>query len=410
MLTKSSSELVRQQNSALVLSALRRHGPMAHTGLADVSGLSSATISAITADLERARIIEKTVQQAPAGRGRPRVFFSQRRDCGYLVVVRISSDVVQYSLVDYSRTLLDRFEEPRNHNQPGTSAFVAEMIDCLDRIAGRSRLLPAQILSISISSKGLVAPDRPQLLWSPVFGGEQIDFARLSESFPNAKLSLDNETLLVAQAVGVQMEAEKGEAFRSVAALSLGHSIGLGIARRGRQENLQVTAANFGHMLHDPAGGLCRCGSRGCIEAAAGFYGILRTAFEVPADTIPAKFVPIAEMDKIALKARQGGRMAGYAFRQAGVALGQGLSRVLSLHERMPIVITGLGVRYFDLLSGGLNEGLGQSLEVRVNGPPEISVLFDEQALVFEGHLDKALMQMDNDIVAAGTLPGAAVA
>lgn len=380
---------------------------MAHTDLADISGLSSATISAITADLERARIIEKTVQQAPAGRGRPRVFFSQRRDCGYLVVVRISSDVVQYSLVDYSRTLLDRFEEPRNLSQQGTAAFVAEMADSLSRIVTRSRLRPEQILSISISSKGLVASERPQLLWSPVFGGEQIDFIHLAASFPNAKLSLDNETLLVAQAVGVQMQTEKSDAFRAVAALSLGHSIGLGIARRDRQEGLQVTAANFGHMLHDPAGGLCRCGSRGCIEATAGFYGILRTAFEVPADTIPAKFVPLTEMDKIALKARQGGRMAGYAFRQAGIALGQGLSRVLSLHERMPIVITGLGVRYFDLISGGLDEGLSQSLEVRVNGPPEITVLHDEQALVFEGHLDKALMQMDNDIVASGSLPEA---
>ena len=30
-------------------------------------------------------------QQAASGRGRPRVLFSQRRDCGYLIVVVISS-------------------------------------------------------------------------------------------------------------------------------------------------------------------------------------------------------------------------------------------------------------------------------------------------------------------------------
>ncbi|MFB2605237.1 MarR family transcriptional regulator, partial [Rhizobium phaseoli] len=62
MLTKSSTELVRQRNSVLVLSVLRRHGALAHTEISDFTGLSSATISAITADLERAQIIEKSEQ------------------------------------------------------------------------------------------------------------------------------------------------------------------------------------------------------------------------------------------------------------------------------------------------------------------------------------------------------------
>ncbi|HWT58695.1 MAG TPA: MarR family transcriptional regulator, partial [Rhizobium sp.] len=69
MLTKSSTELVRQRNSVLVLSVLRRHGALAHTEISDFTGLSSATISAITADLERAHIIEKSEQQAASGRG-----------------------------------------------------------------------------------------------------------------------------------------------------------------------------------------------------------------------------------------------------------------------------------------------------------------------------------------------------
>ncbi|MDI6836661.1 MAG: transcriptional regulator, partial [Rhizobiaceae bacterium] len=41
MLTKSSTEMVRQQNSVLVLSSLRRHGPLAHTDIAAATGLAS---------------------------------------------------------------------------------------------------------------------------------------------------------------------------------------------------------------------------------------------------------------------------------------------------------------------------------------------------------------------------------
>ncbi|EJT04720.1 ROK family protein [Rhizobium sp. CCGE 510] len=401
MLTKSSTELVRQRNSVLVLSVLRRHGALAHTEIADSTGLSSATISAITADLERAQIIEKSEQQAASGRGRPRVLLRQRRDCGYLIVVIISSDAVQYSLVDYAGKLIDRFSEERSHDPSGATRFVQAVRAGLSRILDRSRITQEKVLLISISSKGLVNSTEPVLVWSPIFGSEQIDFESALRPEWQAKVILDNETLLVAAALGAREEIVKGADFRSLAALSLGHSVGLGIVRRGGQTQ-EISAPNFGHMLHMAGGGLCRCGTRGCIEAYAGFYAILRSAFEVPLDTIPAKFVPVAELDKIAAKARQGHRIPAFAFRQAGLALGNGLSRMLSLTERMPIAITGPGTRYYDLLRQGIEEGLGQSHIVRMEGMPEIRVVADEQILVFEGHLNRALSVIDQDIVVSG--------
>ncbi|MBY5710180.1 ROK family transcriptional regulator [Rhizobium leguminosarum] len=402
MLTKSSTELVRQRNSVLVLSVLRRHGALAHTEISDFTRLSSATISAITAELEKAQIIEKSEQQPASGRGRPRVLLRQRRDCGHLIVVIISSDAVQYSLVDYAGKLIDRFSEERSHDPAGAVRFVAAVRAGLLRILDRSKISQEKVLLISISSKGLVNSTEPVLVWSPIFGSEQIDFESALRPEWRAKVILDNETLLVAAALGAREEMVKGADFRSLAALSLGHSVGLGIVRRGNQTGQEISAPNFGHMLHMANGGLCRCGTRGCIEAYAGFYAILRSAFEVPLDTIPAKFVPVTELDKIAAKARQGHRVPAFAFRQAGLALGNGLSRMLSLTERMPIAITGPGTRYYDLLRQGIEEGLGQSHIVRMEGMPEIRVVADEQILVFEGHLNRALSVIDEDIVLSG--------
>lgn len=396
---KSTTEWVRQRNSVMVLRALRRHGPLAHTELSDFTTLSSATISAITADLERAQIIVKTEQQSAGGRGRPRVAFAQRRDCGYLVVVIISSDAVQYSLVDYAGTLLDRFSEGRSQDGTGLGLFVTAIQAGLSRIVARSQIAAEDVLIISISSKGLVDSLRPVLRWSPIFGDEEIDFAAVLEPDWRAKIILGNETLLVADAAGRREEQEQGGDFEALAALSLGHSIGLGIVRRTAGGDREVSAPNFGHMLHEANGGLCRCGGRGCIEASAGFYAILRNAFAVPLDTIPAKFVPVGELDKIATGARQGNRRNRFAFHQAGLALGNGLSRMLSLYERMPIVLTGPGTRYFDLLREGMEDGLRQSQIVRMGGLPDMRIMADEQALVFEGHLHRALNVIDSDIV-----------
>ncbi len=402
MLTRSSTELVRQRNSVLVLAALRRHGALSHTEISDFTGLSSATISAITADLEKGGVIEKSEQQAASGRGRPRVQFRQRRDSGYLIVVIISSDGVQYSLVDYAGTLIDRFGEDRSHDPDGAARFVDAIGEGLERLLERSRLSRTEIKLISISSKGLVSSDDAVLLWSPIFGSDRIDFEAALRPAWQAKIILDNETLLVAAALGAREDAGSPDGLRSLAALSLGHSIGLGIVRNAGPAEREISAPNFGHMLHVANGGLCRCGSRGCIEAYAGFYAILRMAFEVPDDTIPAKFVPVGELDKIAARARQGHRMSAFAFRQAGLALGNGLSRLLSLTERMPVAITGPGTRYYDLLRPGIEEGLAQSHMVRMQGMPELRVVFDEPLLVFEGHLNRALSVMDGDIVQGG--------
>lgn len=410
MLAKSSTEIVRQQNSGLVLAALRRHGPLSHTDLSDRTGLSSATVSAITAELERQQVIEREEQAPPTGRGRPRVSFTQRRSCGYLVAVRISSDQLQYSLVDYGGTLIDRIEESRQGHEDMAHLFAGMVHDAVERLAVRSALPLDRIRVISISSKGLVDPVDPVLLWSPVFGDRIIDFNDIRGGALQADVLLSNETRLVAAAlarvVERQAEGQGVQPPRSLCALSLGHGIGLGIAHMDQTGEYQVAAPDFGHMLHLANGGLCRCGSIGCIEASAGFYGILRTAFEVPADTIPARFIPLVEMEKLAANARRGDRQAQFAFRQAGLALGQGLGRMQSLNEKMPVYITGPGVRFYDLVEKGLTDGLKQSRAIRREGLPEMNIILDETALVFAGHLDLALGHMDRTAISGGVVAG----
>lgn len=393
---KASTETVRQQNNALVLKALRRDGPLAHTDLSGVTGLSSATVSAITSTLEKAGLIERREVASAGGRGRPRVLFARRADAAHVIAVRISSHAVQYSLADFRGTMIDRIEETRDQGAVSPRLFLNGFRAALDRLIARSRLQPDLISTVSISSKGLADREGARLSWSPIFGYEPLDFEAALQGFGAARVHLFNESLLVTHALATRLEKTRGTPLASLATLSLGHSIGLGVALRDRHGELDVRAPNFGHMLHADDGKLCRCGAYGCIEASAGFYGILRMAFEVPPDTIPAQFVPLSEMEKIASRARQGHRASQYAFRQAGLALGEGLSRLLSLaEETMPIAITGPGTRFMDLLQRGIDEGLKQSLHVKVRGAPEILIITEEETLVFEGHVDRALSEIE---------------
>jgi hypothetical protein len=164
----ASTELVRQKNSLSVMAALRLHGSLSHTDMSSFTGLASATVSAITTELERAGLILRKEQLATAGRGRPRILFGPRGAFCHVAIVIISSDSVQYSLVDYAGKLVDRFTEQRIAAEKGT--FGGAILAGLARLADRSRIDRHDILQVSISSKGLVDAATATLVWSPVLG------------------------------------------------------------------------------------------------------------------------------------------------------------------------------------------------------------------------------------------------
>ena len=310
-------------------------------------------------------------------------------------ILIISSDAVQYSLVDYAGKLIDRFSEGRSHDPAGAPAFAAAVKEGLERILQRSRISQERVLLISISSKGLVNAAEPVLLWSPIFGTDRIDFESLLRPEWQARVILDNETLLVAAALGAHEENVKGADFRSLAALSLGHSIGLGIVRRGANGGHETSAPNFGHMLHTPNGGLCRCGTKGCIEAYAADYGVLRTAYGVPDQVAPAASVPTAAYQELVHLAQTGRRNAIHAFNMAGRAIGFGLSRLLTIAAPAHVVITGPGANAFELMRSEIDLALKDSLVARINGAPSITVQHDEREPIFQGMLMGTLNALD---------------
>ena len=398
---KSGTEILRKQNRILVLSALRNLGPASHTEIASWSGLSSATVTVITSELEHQNILERLPQEASSGRGRPRVLFRQNPDCAYAALIRITSEEIEFSLIDYLGTLKDRFSEKRRENDQDIKEFGLKVKAGLKKLVSRAKLPKEKILRISITSKGLVAHKKPVLLWSAILGDTKLDFEALLKPQWKANISLKNETGFVAQAIS-QSARSKGSfsPLPSVAVLSLGHSIGFGMASQDMKDG-GVTAQNilFGHMTHEKDGPLCRCGQRGCIEAFSGFYGILRSAFGVDENTIPAKFIPIEEMDKIANLARNGDHAAEYAFRRAGEVLGIGISRMFTFYAPVPITITGPGIRYLDLMLPSIKSHIEDSLFFRFEDIPEISIVDEEGPLVFDGNLQASVYDLDQQVV-----------
>ena len=135
----SDSDSVRRQNRGLVLGALRVQGPLSRTALAAATGLSHASITAITQDL----LVQAVIGELPAtpntdarARGRPATLVGFNRAVAAAALVEIDVNRARLSLVDYGGVLVDRTETPVTPTLFATLSpadFLAERLQHLQR-------------------------------------------------------------------------------------------------------------------------------------------------------------------------------------------------------------------------------------------------------------------------------------
>jgi predicted NBD/HSP70 family sugar kinase len=368
---------------------------MSRTQLAAATGLSPASITAIGSELiAQGMLTDAAGGPAPAVglRGRPAVQVGFARNAAHCVIVELDVNLARFSLVNYAGGLIDRTETPV---APALFADRAPGAVLAERIAQLMARNPAESTSlrrIAISAQGILERDGEGLKWSPIAAtaGHNL-IAPLERAF-DVPVTLDKRGRLLAEGARV-IYPELGEL--PIAAVFIGSTVAMGLSLPSRA-GAQDGATEFGHMNHLPDGALCRCGMRGCVEAYAADYGVLRTAYGVPDRVPPAATVPPAAYQQLVSLARTGHRNVLHAFNVAGRALGYGLGRVLAIASPAHIVITGPGGAAFDLMRPEIDAALRNCLVGRVNGPPAITVHHDEREPIFLGMLGSTLAALDD--------------
>jgi predicted NBD/HSP70 family sugar kinase len=398
----SDSDSIRRQNRALVLRALRSDGPLARTQLAGTTGLSHASITAITQDMVAQGVLTDLAEPRDANqpRGRPAVRLGFARTAAYVALIEIDVTRTRMSLVDYGATLVDRIEFPLTPGQFRDATATEFLRLGLERLRTRNPEEMARLRRIAVSVQGILDPSGHSLAWSPVphLAGQDIA-GGLTDAFGVAVEVIKRGRLL---ADGTRwLDPALRDA--SVATVFVGSTVAMGLSLGGHPASARADegATEFGHMNHVPGGALCRCGMQGCIEAYAADYGILRTAYSVPEKTPPASAVPPHEYDLLIGRANAGDRAATHAFNLAGRAIGYGLNRLLAIARPSHVIIVGPGARAFPLMRAEIDIALAASLVSKVSGPPEVRTLRDESEPIFQGLAMQTLSQLDDTEIAA---------
>ena len=167
----SDSDTVRRQNRGLVLATLRERGALTRTQLAAETGLSHASITAITQDMLAQEVLVQLPEE-PTGelkpRGRPPVLVHFNRHLASLCLVEIVNRV-RLSLVDYGGTLIDRIETPLPSEPHLPVDLLAERVEQLRQ---RNPAECAVLRRVAVSVQGILDRRGEGLKWSPVAGLE----------------------------------------------------------------------------------------------------------------------------------------------------------------------------------------------------------------------------------------------
>lgn len=216
--------------------------------------------------------------------------------------------------------------------------------------SGASASIPVDALGIGvpgiISSDGVVrvSPNLPALDNAPL--------AKLLSERLELPVNLVNDANAIAWGEGL---FGAGRQFSSFLVVTLGTGVGGGLLLdRQLWEGLDGMAGEVGHMMVEPAGRPCGCGSRGCLEQYASATGIVKTvrlAMEAGESSLLSS-TPGGKLNshRVGMAAREGDSVALAAMAEAGRRLGQVLGGIANLLNLDGVVVTGGASESFDLM------------------------------------------------------------
>ena len=393
------SDDVRTQNRKRVLAAMRKQGVSSRTEIAQETGLSAATISAITADFLEENILVPPTDTSliSSGRGRPTISLSINPEAALICSISMSVNYLSVLLVNYlGDTVCEQTIEleTRCHSE---SQLRSVLLSAITDTMVAAKMDAAKLQRIALGVQGLVDVAGTKIIWSPMCEDRNMPVKKWLEHQFGVTTHIANDCDMIVQALSKRDPEKYSDNF---AAVLLAHGVGMGLFLRQTVVNgTSSSATEFGHMSFKPDGALCRCGKHGCIEAYAGDYAIVRHANGLTECTQPSAMVDKIDLQAITERARNGDELALSALQQAGTAIGTGLSSLFALVDPFPIVLVGSGAVSFDLMEPHIRKALKGTMIAKNPERVDLDYIADERPLVSEGGTITAL-QMHDDVIA----------
>ncbi|MGI8693285.1 MAG: ROK family transcriptional regulator [Geodermatophilaceae bacterium] len=322
-----STSSLRAANQRRVIDALREatgNAPISQADIARTTHLAPATVSNIVRELAGVGLVETT-----GGAGRRGTEVRISRQAGLVAAVDFGHRHLRVAVGDLGGTVLaeDRLPLAPDHDHEHGLGMAEQMLGgLLDAIGAGT----ADVLSVGMGLPAPVGQDGLVISSSILPGWVGVDAAAAAGDRFAKPVHVDNDANLCALA---EHRVGAGIGHDCMVYLKVSSGVGAGILINGRPfRGSAGTAGEIGHLTFDENGPICRCGSRGCLEAYTS-VGMLQEMLHLQH--------PDTSMTELVAAANGGDLAVQRAFEDVGSRLGWGIAAIANLLNPSCLVIGG---------------------------------------------------------------------
>jgi len=330
---------LRRGNRARLLRQLYFHGPLSRQDLVQATGLSSASVSNVVADLLEAGVVVEAGAVESDG-GRPRILL--RVDTARFQVIGIDVGETRIRVERFDLGLREQAAKdlPMDGARPDPRQVVAAIAAGLAEVtAGAEK----RILGVGIGVPGIVSQEPSAVVHGQAVGWDAVPLGELLSAHTDLPLFVDNGATTMGQA---EMWFGSGRPTDSAVFLLIGSGVGASLIADGALlRGWTTSAGEWGHTCVGVGGRLCRCGARGCLEAYVGAESVIarytETAGAAALDSTDeekalSRIMVLAERDRSAA-----GDAAREVLAETALHIGVGIANLVNLLNPRQVIIGG---------------------------------------------------------------------
>lgn len=368
-----SGSALRESSRLQMVEVIRTAGQIARIDIAQITGVSPATVTAITQELIQSGLIEEIAPAEPGGgtrRGRPRVALKLRGDAHLIAGIKVSARTISAMLIDFEGTTLTEYVAPMAHSRYSPEGLVRLIRTTLEAATGQLGKRIEDLSGLGLGLAGTIDGATGYVHWSPSLSLRNVGLTALLEAALPCPVFIDNDANLVAKAE--QLFGE-GRGVNDFLVVTIEHGVGLGIVIDGQiYRGTRGCGAEFGHTKVHLDGALCRCGQRGCLEAYVADYALLREAGTLMPD--PEDGTPEERLDLLFEAAHRGEPPAQSVLRRASRMFAMGLSNLINIFDPALIIISGEQMSHDFLYADEVIEAMRTGVVQIDVPPPEVRI------------------------------------
>jgi predicted NBD/HSP70 family sugar kinase len=343
------SETVRRSNLSAIVRAVHLRGPLSRSELVAHTGLTRSAIRGLVGELVAGGLLAETPSASDGAPGRPSPLVHPDSDGVAVLALEINVDSVAAARVGLGGAIGELVRVDRPRADVTIEQIVADLADL-----ARPLLAPLPddgLVGIGVAVAGVVRRTdgfvrlAPNLGWTDEPLGDRLAAAIRTD----APIAIANEADL-----GGLAEQRRGAAIGDSNVVYVAGEVGVGghVTVGGEPlEGAAGYAGEVGHMVVNPGGAACACGSIGCWETEIGERAMLVLAGRSPTGGRTA----VNELIDAAIAGEPDARAS---VAHVGTWLGVGIASLTNIFDPTLVVLGGVLGRIHPLVAAEVNVAL----------------------------------------------------